>query len=51
MIIQKIVHSDDVIQEIYLQNQDCINLDDERSFEVHKYHIKQLFRINKETSI
>ena len=28
-----------------------MNLDDERSFEVHKYRVKQLFRINKEMAI
>lgn len=51
VIIQKVVDSDDITEQIYTQNQECMTLDDERSFEVHKYRVKQLFRIDSETPI
>ena len=47
-----VINAHDISEEIYIQNSKEMKLDDERSREVHKYRVKQLFHLqNKPVKI
>ena len=47
--MQLVIDAHDITEEIYLQNIKNMKLDDERSCELHKYRVKQMFRLDNRT--